>query len=286
MDWQDAAGAIHDLIPQRVKLRMDAIKYMANHGLNFADFVNSVRQICYVTDGWPQLCLLSGWNGWGWDSEYPACDYPGEEYGGREGLDALHREARQYHCAVSMIHNFDDAYQDPPAWDPAIIAVRPDGSLWSATWWAGGPSYIISPYKFWKSGAAQRTIDTLIGQGLERQIFSDVFSMAPYRESHDRGDESAPLTNLVLGKFKVLEYLRQHDLYLHSEGFNYEMLGRWIGGHSGFNPGLNVDPNRPPLSLFITHGLMSRKYWGLSEEGRFVGGDTEVLPNPWSLEAD
>ena len=286
VDWQDAACAIHDFIPNRVNLRMSLLKYGANHGLDFAGFVACTRQICYLTDGYPQLCMLTGWNGWGWDSEYPAADYPGEEYGGREGLYALHREARQYNCYVTMLHNFDDAYLDSPAWDRSFICVHPDGSVWGATWWAGGPSYIVCPYKFWKTGAAKRTIDTLLGQGLEQQIFSDVFSMVPYRESYDQGDESDALTNLVLGKFRVLDYLREHDIYMTSEGFCYEMLGRWIGGHSGFDPGLSADPNRPPLSLFITHGLMSRKYWSHTDEGRFVGGDTEVTPNPWNLDDD
>lgn len=284
VDWQDAACAIHDFIPKRVNLRADLLRYEANHGLNFAGFVDCTRQFCYLTDGYPQLCLLTGWNGWGWDSEYPSADFPGEEFGGREGLYILHREARKYNCYVSMIHNFDDAYMDSPAWDTDFIAVRPDGSLWNATWWAGGPSYIISPYKLWKTGNARRIIDTLLAQGLEKLIFSDVFSMVPYRESHDRGDKSDPLTNLVLGKFKVLEYLRQHDIYMTSEGFCYEMLGRWIGGHSGFNPGLSDDPDHPPLSLFITHGLMTRKFWRHNDAGRFIGGAPEASPNPWNLD--
>lgn len=284
VDWQDAACAIHDFIPNRVNLRMDMLRYEANHGLNFADFVDCTRQFCYLTDGYPQLCLLTGWNGWGWDSEYPSADFPGEEFGGREGLYILHREARKYNCYVSMIHNFDDAYMDSPSWDTSFIAVRPDGSLWNATWWSGGPSYIISPYKFWKTGAGKRTIDTLIAQGLERLIFSDVFSMVPHRESYDKGDESDSLTNLVLGKFKVLDYLRQHDIYMTSEGFCYEMLGRWIGGHSGFDPGLSDDQDHPPLSLFITHGLMARKFWRHNDEGRFIGGAPEATPNPWNLD--
>ena len=192
-----------------------------------------------------------------------------------------------------MIHNFDDAYKDSKDWDPSIICVRENGDLWDATWWSGGPSFIISPYKFWKSGAATKTIDTLIAQGVERQMFSDVFNIIPYRQSFDKGDESDALDNLVLGKFKVLDYLRQHDIYMNSEGFSYEMLGRVIGGHNGFNPGVSSDPSKPPISLFITKGLMTRKFWAIrgadpraGDEGRFCGGDTEVLPNALNLDAD
>ena len=287
VDWQDACIAIHSFIPKRVNLRTDAVKYMANHGMNFAEFSSRLRELCYLLDGYQQICLLSGWNGWGWDSEYPSYDFPGEEYGGREGLYKLHNEARRYNVYTSMIHNFDDAYKDSKDWDPAIIAVRENGALWDATWWSGGPSFIISPYKFWKTGAAQRTIDTLIEQGVERQIFSDVFNIIPYRPSYDKGDESDALDSLVLGKLKILDYFRQRDIYMNSEGFCYEMLGRVIGGHNGFNPGISDDPTRPPISLFISKGLMTRKFWSVrnpdpraSDEGRFCGGDTEILPGP------
>ncbi|MGQ9591551.1 MAG: endo-alpha-N-acetylgalactosaminidase family protein, partial [Planctomycetota bacterium] len=283
IDWEDAAARIHDSIPRRVELRLDSVKYMANHGLDFERFVSSTRQICNLADGQTQICLLSGWNGWGWDSEYPSADFPGEEYGGREGLYRLHEGARAHRAYVTMVHNFDDAYADSRAFDPAVVCRRPDGSLWEATWWAGGPSYIVCPYKFWRTGAMRRTIDTLIAQGLERQIFSDVFTIIPYRESHDPDDPTDSATNLVLGKFKVLDYLRSHDIYMNSEGFNYEMLGRYIEGHNGFPLGLSRDPDRPPLALFIVHGLLTKKFWRHTDEGRFVGGDTEV-ENPWVVD--
>ena len=66
VDWQDAAMCIHSFIPKRVNLRTDAVKYMANHGLNFAEFVEDrVRKVCYLLDGYQQICMLSGWNGLG-----------------------------------------------------------------------------------------------------------------------------------------------------------------------------------------------------------------------------
>jgi hypothetical protein len=256
---------------------------MANHGLDFEGFVKCTRQICNLTDGHPQLCLLAGWNGWGWDSEYPSCDLPGEEFGGREGLYKLHEGGRAWRCYVTMIHNFDDAYADSQAFDPAVLCRDQDGQLHRATWWAGGPSFILCPYKFYKSGAMPKTIDTLIAQGLERQIFSDVFTIVPYRESFDRGDPRDAMTNIVLGKFKVLEYLADHNIYMNSEGFNYEMLGRTIEGHNGFPQGLSDDPDRPPLAAFITHGLLTKKFWRPNDEGRFLGVETEV-ENPWKLD--
>lgn len=278
IDWKDAACFIHDSIPRRVKLNQDCVKYMLNHGVDFESAPESVlRKICNISDGHRQMVLLSGWNGWGWDSEYPTWNQPGEEFGGREGLYVLHENAHKYRAYTSIIHNFDDAYMRTRMWDESIISRNSDGSLVRGTWWSGGPSYIISAYRLWKTGKAKGTIDGLIAQGLEHQIFSDVFTILSYRG--DQGPDGAgdEETNLVLGKFKILDYLAQHDIYMNSEGFNYEMLGRYIGAHNGYQAGISRDPNRPPLAFFICHGLLAKKVWGAdSDEGRFRGEDTEV----------
>ncbi len=282
IDWKDAAIFIHDVFPKRVKLRQDSIKYMHNHGMDFFDAPENVyRKICNMADGHIQMVLLSGWNGWGWDSEYPTWNQPGEEYGGREGLYHLHNNAHKYRAYTSMIHNFDDAYKNTRGWDESIIARRADGSLWNATWWSGGPSFIIGPYRFYKTGKMKETIDGLIAQGLERQIFSDVFTILPWRSDEDPVNGADAETNLVLGKFKLLDYLAEHDIYMNSEGFNYEMLGRYIGAHNGYNPGFSRDENRPPLANFICQGILAKKYFSPGDEGRFRGADTEV-PTPFS----
>ena len=284
IDWKDAACFIHDAIPHRVKLRQECIKYMCNHGTDFEYFPENVaRKICNLADGHPQMVLLAGWNGWGWDSEYPTWDQPGEEYGGREGLYKLHENSYKYRAYTSMIHNFDDAYKGTRMWSDAIIARKADGELLNATWWSGGPSYIIGPYRFWKSGQAKATIDGLIAQGEERQMFSDVFTIIPWRDDLDSADPADPETNLVMGKFKILDYLASKDIYMNSEGFNYMMLGRYIGAHNGYDAGLNRNLNQPPLAWFICHGLLTKKMWSPTDEGRFRGEDTEV-PSPFSAD--
>lgn len=277
IDWKDAACFIHDAIPMRVQLNQDSTKYMLNHGMDFEGAPEDVfRKVCNLSDGHPQQVLLSGWNGWGWDSEYPTWNHPGEEYGGREGLYHLHRNAAQYRAYTSMIHNFDDAYRHTRMWDESIIARKPDGSLVDATWWSGGPSFIIGPYRFWKTGKAKETVDGLIAQGVQRQIFSDVFTIIPWRDDADPSDPADPETNLVLGKFRLLDYLQQRGISMNSEGFNYEMLGRYIGGHNGYDVRFDSDPNRPPLAFFICHGIVAKKMWSAGDDGRFRGADTEV----------
>ena len=276
IDWKDAACFIHEAIPSHVKLRQEYTKYMLDHGVDFEGAPDDVlRKICNISDGHPQMVLLSGWNGWGWDSEYPTWNDPGEEFGGRDGLYKLHEEAHKYRAYTSMIHNFDDAYKMTRGWDDSIISRRSDGSLVEATWWSGGPSYIIGPYRFWKSGKMKEWVDGLVSQGEEMQIFSDVFTMVPWRNDEDPRDPADPETNLVIGKFRLLDYLASYDIYMNSEGFNYEMLGRYIGAHNGYNSGLTSDPNRPPLAWFICHGLLAKKM-GLSDEGLFRGEDTET----------
>jgi hypothetical protein len=38
---------------------------------------------------------------------------------------------------VTFSDNYDDAYKSSPAWDPKIMARRPDGQLWLSRNWTG-----------------------------------------------------------------------------------------------------------------------------------------------------
>jgi len=38
-------------------------------------------------------------------------------------------DARKSNCNVTFSDNYDDAYKSSPAWDPKLIARRPDGDF-------------------------------------------------------------------------------------------------------------------------------------------------------------
>jgi hypothetical protein len=272
VDWKDGAAWIRDQLPGGVPLHQEYTHYM--NGEDFEKFIPVARRLFYVTDGRPQICLHAAWQYWGWDSEYPAYMEPNDELGGREGLYKLMQEVRPYGCIVTLIHNFDDAYMDSPAWDPDIICRRQDGSLWDATWWAGGKSYIISQYKHVKKGTALDCINGLVAQGCEKQIFSDVMSAVPKRENFDKNDPHDGLENLVLGKYRIIEELRKHGISMNSETVTYPFVGKIMGAHS-MPLGISDNPEEVPVGPFVLHGKMSYKVWNWGPQSLVAGTDNE-----------
>jgi len=272
VDWKDGAAWIRDRLPGGIPLHQEYTRY--NNGEDFEKFIPTVRRIFYITDGRPQICLHAAWQYWGWDSEYPAYMEPNDELGGREGLYKLMQAVRPYGCVVTLIHNFDDAYLDSPAWDPDIICRRPDGSLWDATWWTGGKSYIISQYKHVKKGTVFDCINGLVAQGLEKQILSDVMSAVPKRESYDKDDPHDGLENLVLGKYRIIEELRKRDIYMNSETVTYPFVGKIMGAHS-MPLGISDNPEEVPLGPFVLHGKMSYQVWDWGPQSLLAGTDNE-----------
>lgn len=270
IDWRDGASFIRDNLPGGVPLFQEYMRYEAND--DFDNFIDVVKRIYYITDGRPQLCLHAAWQYWGWDSEYPAYMEPNDEYGGRPALYRLMREAPKYRCIVSLIHNFDDSYKDSPAWNESIIIRNEDQSLLEATAWAGGRSYINSPFKMFKLGWAKKVIDGLVAQGARLRLFSDVLSAVPERVDHDKDFPADVLANLVLGKFKIIEMLKEKGITVGSESVTYPFVGKICTAHS-MPLGISDDPRVVPLGPFVLHGKMAYQSWSHGYDTLLAGVD-------------
>ncbi len=270
IDWRDGAAFIRDNLPNGVPLFQEYMRYEAND--DFDNFIDVVRRIYHITDGRPQLCLHAAWQYWGWDSEYPAYMEPNDEYGGRPALYRLMTEAPKYRCIVSLIHNFDDSYKDSPAWNESIIIRNEDQSLLEATAWAGGRSYINSPFKMVKLGWAKKVIDGLSAQGARLRLFSDVLSAVPERVDKDKDFPADVLANLVLGKFKIIEMLKEKGITVGSESVTYPFVGKICTAHS-MSLGISDDPKIVPLGPFVLHGKMAYQSWGHGYDTLLAGVD-------------
>jgi hypothetical protein len=270
VDWRDGAAFIRDQLHGCAPLFQDYMRYEAND--DFDKFIDVVRKIYYITDGRLQLCLHAAWQYWGWDSEYPAYMEPNDEYGGREALYRLMREASKYRCIVSLIHNFDDSYKDSPAWNEDIIIRRDDQSLQEATAWAGGRSFINSPFKMIKLGWAKKVIDGLAAQGARLRLFSDVLSAVPERVDYDKNMPSDALANLVLGKFKIIEMLKEQGITVGSESATWAFIGKICTAHS-MSLGMSEDPSVVPLGPFVLHGKMAYQSWSHGRDTFLAGAD-------------
>lgn len=165
----------HQTLTMKIMLAGDAYtgnnkRYDVGPGevhLNCEQALDVIRRVDNLTLGIPKIIYLVGWQYNGHDSKYPAW-FEGNERIKRpqdanalESIKWLMGEARKYNTVVSLHINMSDAYEDSPLWDTYlqndIIAKNKDGSLRLARW-----GYPISYAQEWKTGFAQKRIDSLV----------------------------------------------------------------------------------------------------------------------------
>lgn len=281
VDWCDAAAFIRDMLAEHrpsVPLFQDWLRYEA--GTDFYEFIDVMRRMGNEIDHRRQLCLHAGWQYWGWDSEYPAYMEPADELGGRAGLYALMRAAPEHRGIVSLIHNFDDAYLHSPAWDESLIMRREDQSLFDATAWAGGRSYIMGPYKMVELGWAERVIDGLVAQGARLRLFSDVLSAVPWRVDADRNMPAGGWANLA-AKLQIVRLMQDRGLTLGSETVTWPFVGYLCTAHS-MPLGISGRDDDIPLGPFVLHSKMAYQSWSRGPTTLLAGTDNNT---GWDLDA-
>jgi len=205
--------------------------------LTFEQTLDVIRKVHNLTCGIPQIVYLIGWHHEGHDSKYP--DWSEVNRHLKRGCDAtaveslrwLIREARQYHCTVSLHLNMFDAYQDSPLWDEYvekdIIAKDTDGNVIPGKAWGGMTSYQISYTQEWKLGLAQRRIDGLIEMIPElidgKTIHIDAFLGA-------RPLDRSGLISPYLGYTKEQEVATQRKIYRYWRDRGIDVTSEWVNG--------------------------------------------------------
>lgn len=264
-DWADAANWLGDQIDSRI-----SPEYAASHINKYFMCINNrveftidqarerIEQLYHLTNGAPHIVYLVGWQYDGHDSEYPAMNVVNELIGGREKLLEFMSDAARFNFNISFHFNYDDAYVTSPDWDESLIAVREDGELVKGGVWAGGQSYIVSPYKLVKSGQAVRMTDRLLNlYPLRGTIHLDVLSAEPNRTSADPADPSDAIANLAQGKFEIIDIFRERGIDVTSEWITYPFVGRLTYYyHAGI-----LRPNPYPLNIAALHGKLLYGGW-------------------------
>lgn len=191
----------------------------------FAQVGDLLRRLAALTDQWPQVAYLVGWQYRGHDTGYPAVAQVNERLGGQEGLMRLMEEGRQLNVTVSLHDNYDDAYRDSPAWDEDTIARAPDGTLMRGGVWAGGQSYIIGMAAYMKGPGRARVGYTVDRYRLRETYHIDVLSAAPLRHDWNPAQPASAVDNLH-GKWAVLEAFAAKGVDVTSEGLSWPFIGR------------------------------------------------------------
>jgi hypothetical protein len=232
-DWLDAVRVARESLPTQPSDYYDArFVYKifcdspgAQQYTTFEQAGQLTRDFAALTDNWPQVAYLVGWQYHGHDTGYPAVDVVNERLGGYDGLVRLMEDARAWNCTISMHDNYDDAYLDSPAWDEDVIARGPDGELMKGGVWAGGQSYIIGMARYAAGPGLDRVRYTCDRYHLRDTYHLDVLSAAPLRHDRDPAHPASAVANLR-GKWAIVDEFAKHGVDITSEGLSWPFIGK------------------------------------------------------------
>jgi hypothetical protein len=185
-----------------------------------------IRDVAALTSNSPQVVHLWGWQYRGKDTGYPAVAEVNQRVGSYEALMQLMERARRYNCTATFSDNYDDAYKSSPAWDPKLIARRPDGELWESRNWTGENSYIIGLAKYMQGPGVERIRYTCEHYKLRETTHVDVLSYYSIRNDWDPSAPASGIKNLMDGRYRVLEEFAKHGVDVSSEAMRYAFIGK------------------------------------------------------------
>jgi len=265
IDWKDGATWLRTQIPDANPLYDDTFMYKIFCALppdrvyaTFDQCLEMIEKINSLTNGAKQIVYLVGWQHGGHDDKYPDLSVVNARLGGGEKLIDLVEEAKRFNAIVSLHVNFDDAYQDSPAWDPQIISTDIDGDLQKWEVFNNRQAYHISHYKDVKKGSAYSRIDSLLDLlPIRQSIHLDAFRYT--NESWDPDGHKDMMTELVLGCWKIIDHFKHYGVDVTTEGF-FPGLDHLTGRITGYW-------HLPPPRWRFVRFLMHRKWCGGNASG-------------------
>ena len=233
--WLVAGKMVRDRMP-KISKALYGSRYM--YGI-FCDLPNRpappstftqceklISDIADLTDHAPQIVHLWGWQFRGKDTGYPAVNAVDERIGGHEGMMRLMARGPALNALITLSDNYDDAYRSSPAWNPNMIAWRPDGQLWKSRAWTGETSYIQGLAKYMENGpGVERVRYTCEHYKLPGTTHIDVLSYYAIRNDWDRRNPASGIRNLRQGRYKILQEFARHGVDVSSEALRYPMIG-------------------------------------------------------------
>ena len=185
-----------------------------------------ISDIAELTDRAPQIVHLWGWQFRGKDTGYPAVNVVDERIGGYQGMMRLMARGPAHNALITLSDNYDDAYRSSPAWNPNMIAWRPDGQLWKSRAWTGEASYIQGLAKYMENGpGVERIRYTCQRYKLPATTHIDVLSYYTIRNDWDHRYPASGIRNLVHGRYRILQEFAKHGVDVTSEALRYPMIG-------------------------------------------------------------
>lgn len=142
IDWQDGAIALREHLPEldgAGKLRNSFSHIGKIEGsmvqYTFLRWLDYLKKINLLTDGFGQIFLIKGYQSEGHDSSHP--DY-GSNYnkraGGYNDLKFLFREAKEYNAEICLHINHSESYPEAKSFDKEIVSDIPAWLWWDQSY--------------------------------------------------------------------------------------------------------------------------------------------------------
>lgn len=244
----------------------------------FLQALDRVKALYNMTGGVRQVMLLRGFQHKGHDTGYPDVFTLNKRAGTMGELKYVIEEAKKYNAVITFHDNYDDLYEELPAYDSSIGALDEYNLPYKGWIWVSGLSRIISSPKYVKSGKmAERVKKTVEMYPVETSYHLDVLSCEARRYDLDENVRMAA-EEVVGYKKQIVEEFKKYGFNMTSEGVSQPFTG--LIGHA-WNLGANyytIYPNESfyPILGMIFHSILP---FSGSKNVRDILSGAEIVPN-------
>lgn len=225
---------------------------------SFRDALERAKILYNMTGGARQTMLLRGWQWGGHDTGYPDVFTLNKTGGNMEDLTYAIEEAKKYNTIMTFHDNYDDMYEDLPAYDKSIAAIDEYNEVWKGWIWISGVSHIISAPKYVMSGKmADRVKKTIEMYPVHTSYHLDVLSCEARRYDLDENVRMAADECVEYKKMIVREY-EKYGFCVTSEGASRPfagVIGHAWSGYGTSSPVFYNDSFYPIMGMFF-HGIL------------------------------
>lgn len=186
---------------------------------------DDVKAYYNIFDGIPQVLYIGGFQKGGFDNNYPYLLEVEEKVGTIEELREGIIEGKKYNALIGIHDNFDSCMPGEH-FDERIVCIDEKGELWKGWIWAAGMDYIVSPYKYSKTGLMQDRIKKIVElYGLNITNHLDVLSAELTRYDYDPKCP-ASADKSILGKYDIIDEFNKYGIDITSENLMHPFVGK------------------------------------------------------------
>jgi len=245
-----------------------------NKVITFKNIFETVKKNYNILDGMPQVLYIGGFQKNGFDSSYPNVFETDKRVGTVDELRQFISSAKQYNAILSLHDNYDSDVFVSEYYDSTIVAIDATGQPWMGWFWAGGPDYIIAPYKYAKSGLmCERVKQTIDTYGLIGSYHIDVLTSELLRYDFDPQCPASAEKSLR-GKQLIIKEFNKYNIDVTSETLLHPFVGQiGFGLHTRTDPSAHFFYHEQyiPLIDMVYHGVIPYAGEGRGEESFLLG---------------